>query len=124
MKERVVLKSYFRYIRGKHGKMYGAVQIDEVDYGHFKIGLSILNPNDEFSKQTAHYIANQNLEQSEVVYDFYELIDNDWYADIAPDLPHRGWEFENEVFSTIRAIADDVIMDYAREHYKRVTETD
>ena len=114
------MKSYFRYIRGKHGKMYGAVQVNEIEYGQFKIGLSILNPNDRFSKQKAHSVASQNLEQSPVVYDFYELIDNDWYADIAPSLPHRGWEFENEVFSTIRAIADDVIMDYAREHYKSI----
>ena len=110
------MKSYFRYIRGNYGKGLGAVQVNEYPHGQFKIGISICNPTDEFSKEMAHKIAEENLEKSNI-YDFYEIIDGDWLLDIVDSLPRRDG-LDGIVPSTIWDIADDIMVDYARSHYK------
>ena len=113
------MKSYFRYIRGKNGVGLGAVLVTEFPHGQFKIGVSICNPKDEFSKTEARTVAEKNLEESNI-YDFYEMIDGDWYADIVSTIPNRGIRLEAEVFATIVAISEDITMDYARSHYKNI----
>ena len=110
------MKNYFRYIRGNHGKGLGAVMVSEFPNGEFKIGVSICNPNDEFSKAEAHRVAEDNQANSNI-YSFYEIIDGDWYADIVDSLPAR---IEYDVVATIWEIADDITMDYARSHYKSI----
>ena len=112
------MKTYFRFIRGLNGKGIGAVQIDECEFGQFKIGISICNPNDEFDKKTAHKVCEENIKNS-FYYDFYEIIDGDWYDDVVTNLPKRGWLI-GEVVSTLYEMSDDILMDYAREHFKIV----
>ena len=112
------MKSYFRFIRGKNGKGIGAVQVNEYEFGQFKIGISICNPNDKFDKKVAHEVCEQNLENS-FYYDFYEIIDGDWYDDIVDNLPKRDWLID-DVASALYEVADDILMDYARSHFNAI----
>lgn len=112
------MKSYFRYIRGKHGNGIGAVFVRDNGKGEFEIGISICNPKDTFSKTKARKIATDYADMSEV-YSFYDMIDGDWYADIVDELPH-GSNIEDDVYSTICNIVHDITMDYARAYYKSI----
>lgn len=112
------MKSYFRFIRGLNGKGIGAVQVNEYDYGQFKIGVSVCNPNDKFDKKVAHKVCEENIENS-FYYDFYEIIDGDWYDDVISNLPKRS-RIADDVVSTLYEISDDILMDYARSHFNSV----
>lgn len=112
------MKSYFRYVRGRHGKGIGAVMINEYPHGEFKIGVSICNPIDTFSKEEAHRVAEENLAKSNI-YSFYDIIDGDWLLDVIDALPRRD-ELDGLVPSAIWEIADDITMDYARTFYKSI----
>lgn len=112
------MKSYFRYVRGNHGKGLGAVMVNEYPHGEFKIGISICNPNDEFSKTEARRVAEENLEKSDI-YNFFEIIDGDWAVEVVEFLPHRD-EIVDDVLSVIWDIADDITADYARSHYESI----
>ena len=112
------MKSYFRYVRGNHGKGLGAVMVNEYPHGEFKIGISICNPSDEFSKVEARKVAEKNLEKSDI-YSFYEMIDGDWIFDVVDSLPHRD-EIVDDVLSVVWNIADDIMADYARSHYESI----
>lgn len=113
------MKSYFRYVRDKHGNGKGAVLVNEYEKGVFKIGVSICNPKDKFSKDEARKVANSDINKSNC-YDFYEMIDGDWYADIMDRLPNGRSTLENDIYSTIDAIAHDIAFDYARSYYKSI----
>ena len=114
-----VKKDYFRYVRDKHGNGLGAVVVRELEHGLFQIGVSICNPKDKFSKDEARKVATQNVEKA-YVYDFYSMIDGDWYADIMDRLPNGRSTLENDIYSTIDAIAHDIAFDYARSYYKSI----
>ena len=112
------MKSYFRFIRGRNGKGIGAVQVNEYEFGQFKIGVAICNPKDEFDKKVAHEVCEENLKNS-FYYDFYEIIDGDWYDDIVDNLPKRDW-IVDDVASALYEVSDDILMDYARSHFNSI----
>ena len=111
------MKSYFRYVRGRSGNGIGAIAIEEDEHGIFNVGVSICAPNDVFSKETARYIAFNKAKENPLRLSFYELVDNDWYDDLASILPHRD-EVIDGFTMTLFDMGDDILMDYAKEHYK------
>ena len=110
------MKSYFRYIRNKIGDGIGAIAIEEDGHGGFNVGISICAPSDTFDKSVARYIAVNRLKENPIKFSFYELVDNDWIVELVDALPHRN--ISDLFCSTMFDMVDDIIMDYAREHYK------
>lgn len=111
------MKSYFRYVRKPNGDGVGAIAINEDEHGFFNIGVSICAPNDTFSKETARYIAFNKVIENPIRFSFYELVDTDWVVDLVDALPHRE-EVVDWFCSTMFEMVDDILMDYAKEHYK------
>ena len=111
------MKSYFRYVRGANGNGFGAIAIEEDEHGIFNVGVSVCAPSDVFSKETARYLAFERVREKPLRLSFYELVDKDWYDDLASLLPHRDNVID---FFTIAFfdMTEDVLMDYAKEHYK------
>lgn len=111
------MKSYFRYVRKPNGDGIGAIAIEEDEHGIFNIGVSICAPNDTFDKATARYLAFSRAKENPIRFSFYELVDTDWVVDLVDALPHRE-EVVDWFCSTMFEMADDILMDYAKEHYK------
>ena len=111
------MKSYFRYVRKENGAGIGAIAIEEDEHGIFNVGASVCAPNDTFSKDTARFIAFNKVSSIPLRFSFYELVDNDWYDEFVSILPYRDEAIELFV-ATFFDMIDDIIMDYAKEHYK------
>lgn len=111
------MKNYFRYVRSKTGNGIGAINVMEVN-GTFKVGVSVCSPKDKFSKAEAKEIACNRTHSGEALtFSFYEMIDTDWVVELCDALPRRDG-IDSYFCSTMFDIVDDIVMDYAREHYK------
>lgn len=111
------MKSYFRYVRNKAGNGVGAIYLEEDGQGGFNAGVSVCAPSDLFDKSTARYIAVNRVAEKPIALSFYELVDTDWVVPLTDALPHRE-DIVGLFCSTMFDIIDDIVMDYAKEHYK------
>jgi hypothetical protein len=116
------MREYFRYIKDLDGS-FGAIGVKEVEGGKFKVGISLCSKDEpRFDKKIARDIVNQRIDKSEE-FTFFEVIDNKVFDRIKKSLPHWKDDWDSPVFVvefTLRRIAEDILMDYAKDRYYEI----
>lgn len=112
------MRKYVRYANDYFTQnRLGVVMIEEVEGGNFKIGVSICSPCDKFDRNYGKALAEERLKNSKS-YTFYDVIDGRATEDIIKALPH-GYVREI-VDDAIFYMGKDILMDYAKDTYKRL----